>query len=118
MAGPLPPGLLKISQPGVEFDEGFAADVVDACSAVVLVRVRFDEAGVAEVAEVFADGWLAAVDAVGEVGDGAGLVGEFPDDRLPDGVAEQFERAEPGRRERVAVARVHALSGMHLFGGC
>jgi len=106
---------LEVVHPGVKFDEGFAADVVEASSAVVFVGTGFDQPGLAEVAEVLADGRLAALDAAGEFGDCAWLVGEFPDDRLPDRVCEQVESAHGWRRQRVAVARMHAVFGMHLF---
>jgi hypothetical protein len=64
---------------------------------------------------VFADCRLAALDAAGELGDSAGLVGEFPDDRLPHRVCEQVERTDGWRRQRPTVARMHAVFGMHLF---
>ena len=99
VAGALPPGLLEVLEPGVELVEGFAADVVDASATVGLIWAGFDEACFAQLAEVFADRRLGLVDSVGEVGDRAGLVGELPDDRLPDRVCEQLERAGSGRRE-------------------
>src|SRR5581483_9589082 len=112
--GSVPPGLLEVSEPDVELDEGFAADVVHAGSAVSFVGMRLNQACLSEVAKVLADGRLGAVDAPGKLGDRAGVVSEFPNDRLPDGIVEQVECARPGRWAEAAVVRMHAFSGMHF----
>ena len=113
VARAVPPGALEILEPAVEVDEWFAADVVDADAAVVLVWLGFDEAGFAEVSEVFADDRLGLMDPACEFGDGARRVGEFPDDLSPDRVGEKVEGRERPGWAGVIGAVLHVVFGMH-----
>lgn len=84
---------------------------------VAWVGVAFDQAGGAEGCEVLADEGLACAECLGELGGGAGFVGESPHDLLAAPVGEQVERGQFGAGGPV-VARVglRVVSVMHLLG--
>lgn len=101
-------------EPVLDVGEGLAADVVDVGAAVAGVGVAFHEAGGAQDTEVLADEWLAASEGVRELGGGAGLVRERPDDPLAHPVGEQVERGQDWwSGPPVAAGRLHVASVMH-----
>lgn len=59
VAGAVAPVFFEVVDPGMELDEVFAADVVDAGAAIVEVGSALDEVGASEDAEVLADERLA-----------------------------------------------------------
>lgn len=112
MARALPPDLLEVSKPEVELDQGFTTDVVDAGTGIVARAAGFDEAGIAQLAQVFADQRLGLFEAPSEFADGARLVGEFPDDPAPDRAREGVECGQLLERFRGVTAILHVVSGM------
>ena len=98
VAGACPPVLLDRLQPAVQLNQVLAADVVAAGAAIVGVGLCVDESCLAESSQVFADEWLALPEQSGELGDGARLVGEFPDDLPPGRFGQQVERGQSRQR--------------------
>ncbi len=107
VAGACPPVLLDRLQPAVQLNQVLAADVVAAGAAIVGVGLCVDESCLAESSQVFADEWLALPEQSGELGDGARLVGEFPDDPSPGGLGELVEGGQ--RRQRFGLVLVAFL---------
>lgn len=94
MACAASPAGAEVGEPGFEFGELVAAEVVDADAAVGRRDARLDEFGFAEDAQVFADEWLALLESVRELADGGRLVGEELQDQPPGGVGEDVECSE------------------------